>query len=59
MVSTGVLILDSPSFPTLGLFMCILVAIGFEVDVVEVKEVEQVAVSISGLGFGAGWGDVK
>ena len=32
---------------------------GFEVDVLEVKEVEQVAVSISGLGFGVEWGDGK
>ena len=36
--------------------MPVLVAIGFEVDPIEVKEV---AVLISTLGFGAEWGDVK
>ena len=40
--------------------MCILVAIGFVVDAVKVKEVEEVAVSIAlWLGFEVEWGDVK
>ena len=39
--------------------MPVLVAIGFEVDVIKVEEVEEVAVLISILGFGAEWGDVK
>ena len=33
-------------------------AIHFEVDAIEVEEVEEVAVLILTLGFGAEWGDV-
>ena len=59
-ICTGVLVLDSPSFPTLQLFMCILVAIRFEVDAVKVEKVEEVAVLIAlWLGFGVEWGDVE
>ena len=32
--------------------MCVLVVIGFEVDTVKVKEIEEVAVLISTLDFG-------
>ena len=39
--------------------MPILMAIGFEVDAIEVEEVMEVAVSISRLGFGVEWGDVE
>ena len=39
--------------------MPVLVAIGFEVDVIEVEEVEEVAVLILTLGFGVEWGDVE
>ena len=40
--------------------MCILMAIGFVVDVVEVEEVKEVAVLIVlWLGFGVEWGDVE
>ena len=47
-------------FSFLRLSMCVLVVIGFEVDVVKVKEVEEVAVSIMlWLGSGVEWGDVK
>ena len=54
-----VLLLDSHCFPTLGFFLCMLVAIGFEVDAVEVEEVKEVAVLILTLGFGMEWGNFK
>ena len=57
---TVVLLLDSHCFPTLWLFLCILMAIRFEVDAVEVKEVKEVAVLIVlWLGFGVEWGDIE
>ena len=47
-------------FHFLGLSMHVFMVIGFEVDVVEVEEVEEVAVLIAlWLGFGVEWGDVK
>ena len=39
--------------------MPVLVAIGFEVDAIEVEEVEEVAVSISTLDFGTEWGNFE
>ena len=35
------------------------ICVGFEVAVIGFEEVEEVAVSISRLGFWAEWGDVK
>ena len=56
---TVVLLLDSHCFPTLRLFLCILMATGFEVDAVKVEEVKEVAVLISTLGFGTKWGNFE
>ena len=42
-----------------ALHVCVLVVVGFEVDTVKVKEIEEVAVSISTLGFGTEWGNFE
>ena len=39
--------------------MCVLVVVRFEVDMVEVEEIEEVAVSILTLGFGTESGNFE
>ena len=46
-------------FGFLRLSMCVLVVIGFEVDMVEVEEIKEVAVSILTLGFGTESGNFE
>ena len=46
-------------FSFLRLSMCVLLVVGFEVDMVKVKEIKEVAVSISTLGFGTEWGNFE